>query len=145
MILKTILSLVIIFTLYVLMVFNLPSLANTLGNTLWLTSFNEKIVEFKSSFDETTSKIPSGSEFISWAVDLKNDIVDWVDKTKDKIDNFRDTMSGVEETYNEIKGWYDSVKEFIDNNSGALDTLKWTAEDINKIKESLNNTWTVTN
>ncbi len=145
MIFKTLLSLLIVFIVYALIVLNFPSLANSIAWYLWIEWINEKIIEYKADFDLKSTNINSWADILSWAIDLKDNIIDSVDKTKEKIDSIRNTMSWVESTYNDLKDWYDSIQNFIDDNSGTLDSIKWTVDDINNIRDSLTNTWTVTN
>ncbi len=143
MIKKLILSLIILFVWYILLIFTLPNFASAIENLLWINWFNNKIIELREFFNDKSVNIPKTDEILSWALDFKNNIVDWVDKTKDKIDSVRETMSWVQNTYNEIKSWYDDVVDFIDTNSGKIDWIKTTIQQISDIKESITNTWEI--
>ena len=142
---KTILSIIILIIIYILLLINFPDMMNTIWWKIGLSNLNQKILEIKKDYDEKIWWIPTSTEFISGAIDIKNKIINWVDDTKEKIDSIRETMSWVEATYSEIKEWYDSVKSFIDSNSWTLDSIKWTINDIENIRDSINNTWTITN
>lgn len=121
----------------------MPLIANWIAKIVWLESFNESVIELKKIFNDKSTNIPTSWELLSWALDTKNTIVDWVNTTKEKIDWFRETMSWVEDTYNSIKDWYDDVKDFIEENEWKLDAIKWTIENIEEIRDWLTNTWKI--
>jgi hypothetical protein len=141
MIKKLILSLIILFVWYILLIFTMPSVASAIEQLLWIGWFNQKVIDIRDSFNNKTTTIPSKDELLSWALDLKNNIIDWVDTTKEKIDSFRETMSGVEDTYNDLKDWYNEVKDFIDTNSWKIEDAKEILNTVSDITQSLTNTW----
>jgi len=143
MIKKLILSLIILFIWYVLLIFTLPSIASWIENLLGINWFNNKIIELKEFFNDKSTSIPKTDEILSWAIDFKNNVINSVDTTKEKIDSIRKTMSWVENTYNDIKNWYDDVVNFIDTNSWKIDSIKTTIQQISDIKENLTNTWEI--
>lgn len=138
MIKKFLLSIIILFIWYILLIFTAPNVAWAIEKFLWIDWFNSSIIELKEIFNEKSTNIPSTDELLSWAIDIKNTIVDWVDTTKEKIDTVRETLSWVENTYNEIKEWYNEVKNFIDTNSWKIEEIKTVIDTISE----LNNTWT---
>lgn len=138
---KLLLTLLIFFVWYILLVFNSQNIANSIEKILWLDWFNKKIIDIKNYFDTKVTNIPSTEKVISWALDLKNTIVEWATTTKEKIDSVRLTMSGVENTYNDIKDWYNSVKSFIDSNSWKIDEIKTSLNTIKEVTNTITNTW----
>jgi hypothetical protein len=74
---------------------------------------------------------------LSWAIDLKNDIVNWADVTKEKIDSVRATLSWAEKAYNELKDTYWEAVEFIDETSKKIDEAKKIIDAV----QSVSNSW----
>jgi len=141
MIKKLLLSIVILFVGYVLLIFSAPNIAWAIEQLLWLDGLNQKIIDFRDSFNDKSTSIPSKDELLSWALDLKDNIIEWVDTTKEKIDSFRETMSWVEDTYNDLRDWYNEVKDFIDTNSWKIDDAKEILNTVSDITQTLTNTW----
>ena len=149
MINKILLSILIFAVIYILLIFKVPTLASIIEDTLWIKWFNEFIIWSKWTYDDTITKLPSAeeltgsySEAYSWAINIKENILEWADYTRDKIDWFREAMSWAEETYKDIKDWIDTAKDFIDNASWALNDTKELIDNVSVIKETLTNTWT---
>ena len=141
---KLILLFVIIFTLYILIIFKLPVLADAIGKSFWLEKFNSFVLTFKSNVDMVSTDTPTKQELIdtytkalSWAIDLKNDIVNWADVTKEKIDSVRATLSWAERAYNELKDTYWEAVEFIDETSKKIDEAKKIIDAV----QSVSNSW----
>jgi len=141
---KLILLFVIIFTLYILIIFKLPVLADAIGKSFWLEKFNSFVLTFKSNVDMVSTDTPTKQELIdtytkalSWAIDLKNDIVNWADVTKEKIDSVRATLSWAEKAYNELKDTYWEAVEFIDETSKKIDEAKKIIDAV----QSVSNSW----
>ena len=141
MIKKLLLSGLILFIVYILLIFKAPEIAWTIEKLILIDWFNEFALSFKSIFDETVTQIPSSEEFLSWTIDIKNTVIDWVNTTKDKIDSFRETMSWAQDTYNDLKNTYDEAKDFINSNSWKIEDIKEVIETISNITETLTNTW----
>jgi len=114
----------------ILLVFNAPILANNIAKILWIWTINNKIIELKDYLNKNSTNIPSRDEFISWAIDIKNNVINWVDSTKEKIDSIRITLSWAESKYNNIKKWYDNVQEFVKTNSWTIDDMKNVIEKV---------------
>ena len=141
---KLILLFVIIFTLYILIIFKLPVLADAIGKSFWLEKFNSFVLTFKSNVDMVSTDTPTKQELIdtytkalSWAIDLKNDIVNWADVTKEKIDSVRANLSWAEKAYNELKDTYWEAVEFIDETSKKIDEAKKIIDAV----QSVSNSW----
>lgn len=148
MITKFFLTILIFFTTYVLVIFNLPHVAWAIGKVLWLEEFNKFVLTFKSTYDETVTKIPTEDELKntyntvqSWAIDFKEKFDLWVDYTKEKIDWFRETLSWAEDTFNEIKNWYDWAIKFVNTNSGLIEEYKEKIEYLSWITETISESW----
>lgn len=139
MIKKFILFSLIIFILYILALFKLPQFTSIVWNIAWLNWFNEFVLSFKSTFDKTVTNIPSQEEFIEWSLELKENVINWVDVTKDKIDDIRETIKWAESKYNDLKETYDETKEFINTNSWKIKEIKETIQKIS----NLTNTWEI--
>jgi peptidoglycan hydrolase CwlO-like protein len=140
---KLLLLLVIIFTLYILIIFKLPVLADAIGKTFWLENFNSFVLQFKSDVDMVSTDTPTKEELIdtynkalSWVIDLKNDIVNGVDVTKEKIDSVRSTLSGAEKTYNDIKEQYGDAVEFIEETSQKIEEAKKIIDAVQTVTNS---------
>jgi len=143
MIKKILLSILIFFVVYILLIFNAPIIAWTIEQLFWIKWFNEFILSSKAKFDNTIINITSQNEvnlydkIQSWALDIKWNINNWADYTKDKIDDFRKTMSGVDSTIKEINDWYDKTQDYINTNSWVMQEVKNTINTYSWITEKL--------
>jgi hypothetical protein len=86
--------------LYILVIFKLPALGQTIGEAFGIEKFNNFVIEFKSTLDRVSTDVPTKEEVVdsyeramSGAKDLKESIVDGVDTTKETIDTVRETLS----------------------------------------------------
>jgi len=136
---KILLSIFILFIWYILLIFIAPNIAWSIEKFLWINWFNTNIIETKEKLDKKSINIPSTDKLLSWAIDIKNTIINWANTTKEKIDTVRETLSWVQNTYNDVKDWYNNTKTFINSNSWKINKIKTV---INNVTE-LNNTWTI--
>ena len=123
---------VLIFIVYLLLIFKIPSVANSIEEAFWFKWFNNWVIEIKKKFDNVVTDIPTKDEIsskytstLSWATVIKNNVVNTLEFTKDQINNVRETLSWSEETYN-------STVNFL---SWASDTIAETEEFINRFKK----------
>lgn len=144
MIKKLFFIIVLILTLYIVLIFISPALADKIESTLWFEWLNEKIRTLKSSMDDTYTNIPSKDQFLNTIDEVKNqaeiktkDALDWVNEVKNTIDWVRSTLSWAASTYSEIKWSIDETKTQIEN---SVTAIKDTADTINNIWQSINNT-----
>jgi len=114
MFVKLILILLIPTVGYGVTVFAAPEVAGKIDAFVWIPWFSEKIRGSKANFDTVITDIPSLNEFKSWALDIKDTVVDGVATTKDTIDSVRGWAQKVEETYNSAVETYDSTKQALD-------------------------------
>lgn len=117
---------IIVIVSYILLVFNAPSVADWLERALKIEWLNEKIINFKKTFDEIVTKVPTKEE-LDW---VYNQAKDWIDTTKEKIDIIR-WKAG------EYKDKYDETIEYIEE---TTDKISWIKEDIEWFA-NLINTW----
>ena len=142
------LSILILFIIFILLIFKAPVAALKIENILWINWFSEFVLSFKWTYDETVTNIPTKSELKnaydtvhSWAIDFKDKFEDWLNITKEKIDTVREKVWEAEDTYNELKWTYDEVQEFIDTNSWKIEEIKEVIETVSEITETITNTW----
>lgn len=130
---KLILILVIIITSFFIIIYLNPDLAKKIENTIWLYWFSEKLMWYKSTYDEVVTKIPTKEKI----EDAKNIVIEKIDGTKEIIDNIRVWEK-------DIKQKYENTKEFIDKTEQKIDEIKSTIDDIENMSSwVLNNisTW----
>ncbi len=158
---KIYLWLIIIFVSYILLIFLVPSVTTIIDRLIWINWFTENVRKIKSVIDDSYENLPSKEEVVdkynkaySWAVEIKENVEEWIEFTKDKIDTAREVLSWAEDTYNKAKDTYDDAIEFIDK---ANDKISETKEKVDKINETakdiselfstwaLNNTWILNN
>ncbi|MFK7780567.1 MAG: hypothetical protein QM490_05545 [Candidatus Gracilibacteria bacterium] len=149
MIRKLLLSILIFFTVYILLIFKAPIVAGAIEKVLGIKGFNEFILGFKSTFDDTVTDIPTKAELRnaydaihSGALNFKENFDIGVDYTKKQIDEIRETLSGAEDTFNNVKDGYENIKEYIDTNSGVIQDVRDTIEAFSGITEKLTNSGT---
>lgn len=146
-------SAIVLIVLFILAVFKAPELAKSIADLAWYPNVPEKITEFKATFDNVVTDIPTKEELesqynstVSWALELKENIVNGVQTTKDKVDSLRETMSWAEQKVNELKETYNDAKEFIDETSEKIDQAKQIIEDTQAVIDNVQSVWeTITN
>lgn len=123
------------------MIFNLPVIANKIAITLWIEKFNEFVIDFKDTFDWFFLEIPTVEELeetynwtIDWAIELKDNIVSWVNEVKDWLDSVRSTLDGAVDTYNEVK---DTVSDTTETITDAVDAIKSTTDSIKDTADTI--------
>lgn len=118
-----------IFTIYILLIFKAPTLANQIEQLIWIDWFNEKVIELKETFDYMVTKAPSKEEIeaaYSWAKEK-------VDEAKEKIDDLREKAWEIEDTYNKANDFIDDASEKIDKAREVVNTINeiigtWTTQ-----------------
>lgn len=148
MIQKLFWSVILLFILFILAVFKAPDIAKSLADMAWYPNLPEKIIEIKWTYDNVVTDIPSKEELelqynstVSWALQLKENIVNWVETTKNKVDSLRETMSWAEQKIEDIKEWYEDAKQFIDETGKKIDEAKQIIEDTQAVIENVQNAW----
>jgi len=157
MINKILLSLIILLILFILTVFNAPSIAIKIEEIIWINWLSDRIKWFKDVADWVSTNVPTKTEFenaydsaYSWAVDIRDNIINWANVTRWKIDDIRETViwaekkfNEVKDSYNQIKDSFDEAKEFIDTNSWNIKKINNAVQSISEIRDNLVNTWSV--
>jgi len=129
---------ILIIVIYLLLVFKAPTLSWVIEKSIWVKGLSQIILNFKNTYDDTVTKIPTEREIqdtynviYSGATDYKEKFVNWAAITKWKVDTIREKISWAKGTYNDLKGsyddakkWYNDAKDFIDKNSERLNTIK---------------------
>lgn len=137
--------------LYIIAIFNFPIVANNIEKTIWLNWFNQKIRDFKETFDHTYTNIPTTEQFketynntVNSAWNITKDAVWSVNDFKNSVDEIRWTLSWAVNTYKEVKTTIDETKTQVEN---WVNALKTTADTINWVWFSIQNTmsWTLNN
>lgn len=131
-IMKLISFLIIIVVLFWIIVFVKPDLAKTIETKIGLNWVTEKISSSRDEINNTaTSVVPPSisekySETISWAMDIWDKFVDWVNITKGKIDEIRTTLSWAEDTYHK-------AREVIDETTTKVNEVKKIVDDVKSL------------
>lgn len=123
MIIKIILIIVLVLSLYIAFLFVSPATVSQIDDIIWIPGLSERIKWGKESFDAIVTDIPSIGEVQSGALDAKKKFLDGVDSTKETIDSVRGGAQKVESTYNEAKESFDQAKETFDTVKGTIDDL----------------------
>lgn len=112
-----------IIILYIITIFLSPKLSKSLWETFWLSKFNEQVINLKKKLDNSSTNSWNTSDNIySWAIDIKNTVVNWIDKTKDAIDEIRVQAQWIEQKYEETKKVLNDVKQIWDWISNIVNT-----------------------
>lgn len=137
---------ILLFILFVLAVFKAPEVAKSVANIIGYPNLPESITKLKWTYDQVVTDIPSKEELekqynstISWAIELKENIVNWVQTTKNKVDSLRETMSWAEQKIEDLKGSYNDAKEFIDEAGKKIDETKKIIEDTTTVINNVKN------
>ncbi len=141
---KLSLVILIIVTLFILAVFKLPTLSNTIEWWVWLDGISDTIRWVKTTVDQVSTDIPTKDELkdtyyraYSWAIDAKDNVEEGITDTKNLIDSFRKTLSWAEAMYNDAKWVYEDTKEVIDDVQDKIETAKDILEDGQELQDTL--------
>lgn len=141
-------SVILFVILFILSVFKAPDLAQSIADLAGFPNLPTKIVQAKEKYDQVVTNMPTKEEIenqynltISWAIEIKENITNWVQTTKDKVDSLRETMSGAEEKLNELKETYNDAKDFLDETSQKIDQAKQLIEDTQAVIDNVQNSW----
>lgn len=140
---------------YILIIFKLPNLATYIWESLWIEGFNEFVIVVWEKYNQVVTDLPTQEEVletynstVSWAIEIKDTIVDWLETTKSYVDNIRLTLSWADETIDDISTTISELKENYDD---TVEIIWDTMEDINNLKENveiiadwLSSTWELT-
>lgn len=137
---------VILFVLFILSVFKAPEVAKSIANVAGYPNLPDKILLFKWTYDTVVTDIPSQEELknqynstLSWALELKENILNWVDSTKQTVDSLRETMSWSEQTIEDLKDAYWEAKVFIDDAGKKIEETKKIIEDTTTVINNVKN------
>ena len=136
--------LVMIFVLYVILIFTMPSFADRFGNE----KFNIFIRDFKNTIDEIYTNLPTKEEWqnlwnqtLSGAENLKNNVIDWANSLKDWVDEVRKNLSWAVDKYEEVKNDVDEAKKSLQD---WVDKVKDITDTINSVFSwSVQETWSL--
>ncbi len=151
---KLLLILLIFFLFYIISIFKFPAFAVIVWTLLWTENFNEFMLKFSDTYNEVVTDIPSKDEVldtynktISWAIIVKDKIVNWLDTSKSFIDEVRVTFSWSEEKINEIKENIDSIKDTYEDTKEIIDdtvsNISEIKDKIEVINDAITNTWDI--
>jgi len=132
MFLKLILILLIPTVWYGVTVFTAPKTASKIDAMIWISWFSENFRGTKVNFDSVITDIPSLNEFKSWALDIKDTVVDGVATTKDTIDSVRGWAQKIEETYND-------ARDVVEGINGKVTEIKNTLDDVQSLGQNISN------
>ena len=145
-------SAILLFILFILAVFNAPDIASSIANTLGFPNLPKNITSIKWTYDTVVTDIPSKEELekqynstLSWALELKDNLVKWVETTKNKVDSLRETMSWAEQKIDDIKESYEEAKVFLYETWKKIDEAKKIIEDTQSVIENVKNVTEVNN
>ena len=141
--------LAMLFVLYILSIFRFPNLAKDIEKTLWIEWFNEFVISFKKTFEESITNfskdevIGNYKNILSWSIELKNKLIGWISTAKEKIDDLRIFISWVEKNFNKLKYKYNESKGFLEEISNKAENTKKTIDELWKLKETLTDSWSL--
>jgi peptidoglycan hydrolase CwlO-like protein len=107
---------------YIVLIFFNPSIANKIATSLWIESFNEKVIEAKKTLDYISTKVPTKNELekaYSWA--------------KDTISNLKENIDDIRNTAKELEDKYTNAKKFIDETWKQIEQVKQTIGSIQEV------------
>lgn len=119
---KLLFALLIIGVSYLLLVFKFPELTDKIEWFFWL-SINETIRMKKQEVQDFSTTLPEKySPVLSWAIETKDKVVEWVYDAKEKIDDIRVTLSWAEDTLNKAKETVNDINEIKTEIEGIIQT-----------------------
>jgi len=134
---------VLIITIYILLIFKAPNITTKIEKYLWFSWFTEFITGTKWNLDKTYTNIPSKSEAYSWIIDIKNNIINWLDSTKEKIDSVRWAVVWAEKKINEVKQTYDNAVNVVKKANQQIQNTKKSIDNITQSINQATGTWII--
>lgn len=141
MIRKILLILLIIIIWYILIIFKLPLLGDSIAKAFWLEKFNKLVVSIWNIYTNVVTDLPNEEEFInnyedtvSWAILLKDKVVNWLDDAKSFVDNIRVNLSWAGDFVDEVTN---KVWDIEDKYNEVTDALWDTVNTVNNVIDNL--------
>lgn len=123
---KAILFLLVIFVLYILSIFAIPSVSSYIWEKLWLTWFNNWVVKIRDDFNDFITNfdiIWKYKETKDSALEIKQTVESQVWETKQKIETIQ---TNVDKTAKAI----DETTKAVDNTINSLNELQESIVDV---------------
>lgn len=119
---KIIWLIVLIIVIYIVLIFIKPVIANKIAVSLWIESFNEKVLEIKEKLDDASTKVPT-----------KDELTEAYSGAKDKISDLKDNIDDIRKAAKDLENKYTQAKEFIDETWKKLEQTKKTINDLKEV------------
>ena len=117
--------LILLFTVYLIAIFFAPSIADSIGQDLWVLSFNTWVRELKWGADtvsEDILQLKDAWDTLSWArsvVDKTKDLIQktqqWIETTRQTIQTKVDQVNKVADSFEKTKNSVTELQKNIDN------------------------------
>lgn len=148
---KIIAFLILIFTLYIVAIFKVPTIATTIWEKLNIIEFNKTVIKISENYNDFMNKhwdkftVDNIKQTTS---DIKDWVETWIKTTQDTLDNIRDNVEkasdSIKETQEKINETKESIENVIDTVSDVTDSLSnISGEEETGNSESKENTWNV--
>ena len=138
--------LILLAVTYTAGVFYAPEPTDKIASIVWLETYNDFVRSFKSTLNDVSTDIPTKEELVeggraafSWALDIKDTVIDGISSTKETLDTVRSTLSGAESTYKDAKETFDKAKDFVEGASEKVQNVKEALDDVEERGESITN------
>lgn len=141
---KIILLWVMVLTWFWVSAFQFPDITKQIEWVIGLDGLTDTLHWIQWQVNQISTDIPSldevkqtYTEVYSWALDIKDSVVQWLDTTKDSLDGVRKTLSGAEDIYYDAKDSFDSAKQWLGEIQDKLDQAQQVLEAGQQLWESL--------
>ncbi len=144
---KIIWVLILLVVVYFLLIFKAPNITTEIEKLAGFEWFTELVTSIKWNIDDAATKIPSQEELedrynqtVSWALHVKDNVINGIDKTKETIDNVRVTLSGAQDTISDTLDVVWSAVDKVQKAKETVDKINQSVQEVSETIESVNST-----
>lgn len=128
---KIILFIMVIILFYIVSIFVLPSVSSYIGEKIWLTWFNNRVIQLRDEFNEFVTNFDimwKYKETKDSALEIKQTVESQVGETKQKIETIQtkidETEKAIEQTKESVNQTLNTLQEL---QKSVTDIIPWSA------------------
>lgn len=124
---------IIIFVLYILGLFIFPEKVKNFWDSIWLSDFNNLVLELKNKSDSWIWTDLDIKNLWSWVTEALDTATNYAKDIKSKVDSVRSTASWISHTYNEVKTQVETTKKALDDANTKVQEIRNSIENVTNI------------
>lgn len=130
MIKRFILFLIILSIISIILILKNPDIARYIEKNLQITWIVDFVINSKEKLNwgSTYINVDNIDSVASWALELKNNIIEWWEYIRNWVDTIRDTLSWSYESYTEVKDKIEYLRKKLDENAWMINDIRDTID-----------------